>query len=1383
MAIWQINRVWKRLGEGISGQPNEFETLDLSGIQAVCMRGAAGLGKTFEIQRLAAAESASGRRVQIARLAELVHDGGGMGAALDRLVQDRPVETTLFLDALDESMIDNKFAARSLSQWIRTKIKPNEIRLRIACRSAVWPPCVSEAIESSLGQHVLLDVQLQPIDSGLIAKIASDEGLDGDAFIEAVEQAKAIPFAQHPLTLHMLIKLFRQQSALPRNRSDLFAGAVAMLANERTERIEVGTSGSLAPHQLETLAEMLAVLSVLSGRDTVDLSDNPSAESIGWDDLRKATAITPSPTKETLRSLSMTGLFEGELNSRFRFAHRQLAEFLAGRAIARMPLHQVRPLLASNRGWKGGIASQLRETAAFAANANSDVAAWLSRTDPAVIGLSDVAEPSVRRDTALELLARFDRHEFTDVQVKALSTEIAGLKYPNAARDLAPYLKRRGNDQEDVLECAIEMCESWEVTELSNELADLVLDTAAPNQARVAAGYALRKMGTPEATQRLKAIVTGNGPDPDRQLRGVALRCLWPDHLTDGELLDAMSESSRGSFWGAYEHFLIEVGKSGFCASRDRVKGLEWAGRNFVERQGVEPRTRIAKSIAQGAIDDLDNPAVLAALTRLLLDMATTYRGSPLSPIRDDYGTQEESGEKRNPFVGKDAARRMLLVSLAATAPPTMHLAWLVQDSPGLLEADDFHWLIDRALDPLVCETPRKHFAELARSCFSETRADMVERWLSVKDAEPIKSAMNFPDRCVLKSRDAKNAREYWLRLNRPKAAPTLCDPPPAARVAEALNACDTDPSHFPRVAIELTLKPDSEYYGTERFVQQMPGWVIANTATRTRIVNAARRFLQTDTSAIHWALSAPFNQVHFAGMAAISVADWDPAVNTANWLRSQDADWWCRWAWYILRELHPNYSEEPDEQKRAILALLLERAPAEVIRLIDQMVTPPATDSACLFQSLLYLFLGLETPSLEAMLAERMTAEIVSSDRLVDVASFLLKTNPERHEDACLAVFRVHSKLVTSDEDPIIGLGSCLLLYGTLSSWDAVMDELSQSAVLATHVLGSYAYGEHLRRYKEQDDEQQRLDTARLGRLLRMLFDRFPPEADPVYEGAHSVTRNSSARRLRSQLLSHLPNIGTKEAVEILKRLESELGAKYPWLRRSRSIAEYELHQSAWDPIPIATLIEVFNRPADSRLIRSPQDALDGICEAIRLYEQSLRSGYPQAIEDLWNTADPEHPTPKSEERSSDKLCDAIRAYFAKYAITTAREVQIRRRNVPTANGGEPGSKVDVLVSCPSMASATGGSINIPVEVKRSENPEAKTGLKEQLVDRYMNEANADGGVFVVMWFDAPGMPQHRPKWASMDAARLELHAQAQAACAGSQINVVPLVVDCTLR
>ena len=268
--------------------------------------------------------------------------------------------------------------------------------------------------------------------------------------------------------------------------------------------------------------------------------------------------------------------------------------------------------------------------------------------------------------------------------------------------------------------------------------------------------------------------------------------------------------------------------------------------------------------------------------------------------------------------------------------------------------------------------------------------------------------------------------------------------------------------------------------------------------------------------------------------------------------------------------------------------------------------------------------------------------------------------------------------------------------------------------------------------------------------------------------------------------MVSYLGKSENSEAVEALRRLEQHFMERYPWLRGPRSEAERASRLSRWSPCPIDVIESVLDA-GERRLIRSEDDAVDGIEYALEKYQTALRQDGGESPEDLWNTASGAVPTPKAEEHVSRKLCAAVRSYFQHHAVAADREVEIHRRSVGPAEGGEPGSEVDILVQVPGRGNVSGDAVRVPIEVKLSCNNEAKTGIRTQLADRYMLQLGASHGVYVVVWMSLPQADElqehHRPKWPSIEAARDDLRQEAESLWNEKEIHVRTVVVDGSLR
>lgn len=1376
MIRWGIERSWTVVTA--KGARERVKSTELREHRACALLGAAGLGKTFELEHLASLDKADGLDVRSERLASLGQTPESLENRLKHWAQGVTERTVFYLDALDEVMVPVRTAAFIIDRWIRESFATVKPFLRISCRSAVWPSLVESAIVNTYDEVSYCVAHLELLTNDDVRAVATQHGLDGEAFVAQVFKSGATVLSQQPLTLEMLLKIFAKHASLPSKRITLFDEGVRLLASERSERRDYGTAPAIPIDQLLEAAERLACFTLLSGRELIDLTDSPRETSLGLHELGGLPGGERRLDHDLLSAIGASGLCAGEGGQRFRFGHRQFAEYLAGRRIARLLLHQGRSLLASGIGWQAGVAGALRETAAFAAMESPDIAAWITDHDPEVVGLSDVADESLRRRATLNLLDKCRKREITDTQVSRKEIELSGLRYEGAEADLAPVLLERWDGCEDVLECAIELIESWQLSSMSDELAALALDKVAPFHPRVSAGYALAKFGTLEAKRRLLPLLSDSADDPDLELKGLALRCNWPESMSVPELLDALKPRADRSLHGAYDGFLYELDRTGFDARGHRLRGLEWAQDFMDRRRDYEPSVRIAKRVAIAAVDEIDEPGIAAGLAKLLLETAKAHEDSPLVPPRD-YG----SDDKTSPppiLASRTEARRKLIDAVCSIAEDDDH-AWLVvHNTPSFIVPEDFEWLLNRATDTSLSMPQRAHYVEVARYLPWMESPSCVDAWLKVHDIEPISTHLSMPLSVTLGSDEAARARKHYnqvKRWNKP-ARKRKVKPPPKERVALALNACERkSPLHFFGLARELTLTEDSTHYGFCRFVVDSPGWAEAAEDDRSRIVNAAKAFLTSNNDEADAALTLPLNRL----LSGHITATWLVMDQEPEWLESLPVDWWHRWSWYFLRELHPNMHGEPESgPKRKLIETLLQTVPDDVRQAVRTLATASEPEGVSLLKSLLGFIEDYDDPILDNALSDDLEAGKIPEDRARDVAQFVLSRNSDRGMQACLA--RLETSAAAASESIAVRAAVALLHERASEACRQVVEFLKRRPNLAVRVLGEYS---HSARFKSRDDDEpdtRTLDASRIGELYELLLEHFPPGTDPDYGGeAHSVGEDDSARHLRDQLISWLGDQRDLAAVETLRGIEKRWGKKYPWHRRPRARAERSYRIAAatsLDPRSIAELLAA----REKRLIRSGQDALDGIIAAIEEYNLSLRSQSPSNLDDLWNRPRGRRPTPKEEERFSDKICVAVRDYFRDFAVTADREVQIARRTVSVAAGGSPGSEVDVLYRIAATGTGLGDPIAVPIEVKLSHNPEARTGLKEQLVSRYMKELGTDLGVYVIAWVGTDRSAGYKALWPSINELEADLIELRKGAVASSKCDIRVCAVDAAL-
>ena len=320
-STWNTERVWSATTEG---KTEQVRTVELSRFRAVVMLGAAGAGKTTEAARLANKERASGMSVYECRLAEFAETSTELTDHLARLTKNASERASFYLDALDEAMIPARRCWLAIKHWITDELRGTGASLRITCRSAVWPSELAQVIGEFVGYPSFAISLLHPLSDEDIMAAAEAHGIDPVTFLEQTHSSGARSLAAQPLALRMLIRLHQSSEGLPTSLKDLFDRGLELLASDPQERREIDTQNPLPPHALLESAERLACYMVLSGRETVRLSDEALPNQLSLLDLSD---FTP----EELRAIGLSGISDSTSPASFRFGHRQFAEYLAGR--------------------------------------------------------------------------------------------------------------------------------------------------------------------------------------------------------------------------------------------------------------------------------------------------------------------------------------------------------------------------------------------------------------------------------------------------------------------------------------------------------------------------------------------------------------------------------------------------------------------------------------------------------------------------------------------------------------------------------------------------------------------------------------------------------------------------------------------------------------------------------------------------------------------------------------------------------------------------------------------------------------------------------------------------------------------------------------------
>ena len=1334
---WPIDRMWSVISADSS--TDELHTRELSRFPVVCLLGAAGLGKTTEMDLLYETDRQSHGHVARRSIADIATDAAAMREDLDALLRPETDDTVVLLDSLDEAMVPVPQAGTVISNWIGKK-HPGEFKLRLACRSTVWPRFLLAKLQEVFGPDFVRVAELLPLEEGDVHIAAVADGLDPDAFMDEVRSSGSGTLAARPLTLQLLMDEFRATGTVGTGgRAELFARAVRRLCEESEERRDRRTATIRNVSRYIEFAEGIAVLTLLSGRESVTQREQVDATSapIPLALIENLVEGLEDPVR-----LFDTGLFTTDAAKQYRFVHRQFAEFLAGRRIATLDTSQVRAMLALDGDPESGVAGPLHEIAAWAASLNPGIAAWIAGADPEIVGRSEVADDQLRRKAFLSVAEMYRLGRLTQSQLHHDDALVSGFDYDGIEAELRGLLSDPAERLADLHAFAITVAEKNRLSGVAYALAAIATDPRWSLGTRTLAARAVVSIGEPESILSLKPLTAGLPEDSDDDLKGIALRVLWPDSIADSELLPLLSTPRRSNYLGPYKYFLWLLAQGRIPVPRVSSESLRWAAEACEPRHSLSPINSIAGGVAYRALDEWQKPEMRNGLVAYILRCADVG-SDPFYVYRQE--TDSFRSNDKTAIGGRFAAdsdlRRSMIVELCRAAPSDSDSLMAVRSIPALFDISDFEWLLEQAASAsgAISERVSRMAAWLPwpqhANCFEQ-----LQRYLSVPAVASV-----FPKMSVrLGSEEARQQKEYYELQNR-ATIPVRSSGDWSNVLSISLAKSEESPRWFAGICRALTMGDGGISHYT-RFLSGTEAWEQTDETTRQRIVGVARRFVAECSDLSNQLRTVELSAIPMGGVmeAFFLLIDCD-----SSFLSALDDRRWKAWAWYIIRELRFRLDSEPMTQKKRLIELLVEREEGSVVRGVSRLARMPDGEST--LNSLLEALEGTDSAALDSRLCSLVGDRHVRKANVPLIMQYALMRSPAAGIRECVGQLRC--RVGGAIPGRTVAAAISLLREAPEESGDVVLEMLWRCPSVSRRVLSLLADSSGM-----EFQWLSKMTTQQKGNLLQLLFVAFPPKNDPEDEGARFLGPAESAIFLRRQLMAHLSGIATPEAVAALRHLEERHGSEYPWLRFPRSDAEYHQRRLRWQPLQVEDLVWMLTSSA-ARLLRSEADLMNIVVELLREFQDAL-SGTPPLAQNLWNTPRDGCPSPKEEEAVSDNLLSFIRGKLADHGAVAMREAQLKRRLVAKQFGGARGQKTDIYVEAVPNESHP-QTLRLVVEVKNSYNPETRTGLRDQLVERYLIQNGWWYGLYVVAYLDALEN-QHKPLWQNPDEALRELTGQA---------------------
>ena len=251
--------------------------------------------------------------------------------------QENQYQLHVFLDSFDECLLSiPKLVQLLINEFQKHPLE--RLYIRIACRPGERLSWIVDEFAKLYGNDKVEIYQLAPLKSSDVIRAAEIEKINSQAFWSEVTLRQVTPLAIRPITLKMLLALYKKDKTLPNSQFEIYEKGCLLLADEtNTGRNLASRTDKLSVQQRLVVAGRIAVITLFTNQRTISWAATDwqstdvgslnlyqlagSSEIINGFELK----VTEAEIKEVLSS----ALFTNNETTRLQWAHQTYGEFLA----------------------------------------------------------------------------------------------------------------------------------------------------------------------------------------------------------------------------------------------------------------------------------------------------------------------------------------------------------------------------------------------------------------------------------------------------------------------------------------------------------------------------------------------------------------------------------------------------------------------------------------------------------------------------------------------------------------------------------------------------------------------------------------------------------------------------------------------------------------------------------------------------------------------------------------------------------------------------------------------------------------------------------------------------------------------------------------------
>ena len=509
--------------------------------------------------------------------------------------------TTLFIDGLDE-MRAGATDQRTPFDQIRGKLKDlGGPRFRLSCREADWFGTNDRNhLEDISPDRKLKVLRLDPLsDENILNILRCNHNVENpEQFITSTREKGIYTLLTNPQSLKMLASAVADGN-WPKTRMETFDLTCRKLLKEHNQEHEQAERYSSDIPSLLNAAGRLCAIQLLTGNTGYSLTHNETSREYIY--LKKIHA----EDQKIFHHVLSTKLFESPIETHVNPIHRQIAEFLGGRYLAKLIQEglPIRRILALMTGYDGGIVSELRGLSAWLAAHSPRSRREIIEGDPlGVILYGDVRRFSI--DEKRQILRRISEEVKKDPSFKRMivyDPHLEDLATPDMQKDFQETLTNPARDdvQQSFVMFLLETLQhGLSIPELADALIKIIRDDNWKYEVKCHALYAYiqqqknRKQKINELETLLENLNTGSVSDLQDQLLGTVLEELYLGSLSTSDILKYFRTPKIPNLYGSYAAFWLTyiVGKSTTTQLAELLDGLYENFDSFFAEYGTENR-------------------------------------------------------------------------------------------------------------------------------------------------------------------------------------------------------------------------------------------------------------------------------------------------------------------------------------------------------------------------------------------------------------------------------------------------------------------------------------------------------------------------------------------------------------------------------------------------------------------------------------------------------------------------------------------------------------------------------------------------------------------------------------------------------------------------